>query len=112
MEPESVPQITTPTREIPTVIATSGQCGPYGCRCKYCSPMIAHTATRTTPMVPRIEPNVRPDGTSRPMTRHQSRKVTSPNAMARIVKVDACDAELHQPEPMSGKHCAKPFASP
>src|SRR5205809_1115737 len=60
MDPESVPQSTTPTSAMPTVSATRGQCAPYGCRWKYCSPTIAHAPTRTMPIVPRIAPNASP----------------------------------------------------
>src|SRR5207247_9011011 len=91
IEPDSVHQSTTPTSAMPTVSATRGQCAPYGCRWKYCSPTIAHAPTRTMPIVPRIAPNASPARTSRLITRHQSRRLTSPSAIARIIKVDASD---------------------
>src|SRR5216117_829973 len=106
MDPESVPQSTTPTSAIPTVSATSGQCGPYGCRWKYCSPTMAHAPTRTTPITPRIAPNESPACTSRLITRHQSCNVTSPSAMARIINVDACEPELPPLDTIRGRNSA------
>src|ERR1041385_5966835 len=106
IEPESEPQRTTPTSARPTVIATSGQCGPYNWRLKYFSPTMDQSATRKTPIVPRIKPNDKPARISRPATRHQSRNVTCPSAIARMIRVEACDPELPPLEMINGRNNA------
>src|SRR6266480_2087858 len=110
IEPESEPQSTTPTSARPTVIATSGQCGPYNSRWKYFSPAIDHSATRNVPIAPRIKPSDKPARISRNATRHQSRSVTSPRAIARTIRVDACEPELPPLEMISGKNNASTTA--
>src|SRR6266496_2607575 len=110
MDPESEPQSTTPTSARPTVSATSGQCGPYNSRWKYFSPMIDHSATRNVPIAPRIKPNDKPARISRNATRHQSRSVTCPSAIARTIRVDACEPELPPLEMISGKNNASTTA--
>ena len=44
------------------------------------------------------------------MTRHQSLGVTSPSAMARITRVEACEPELPPLEMMSGMNTASTTA--
>src|ERR1051326_4521118 len=110
IDPEREPQSTTPTSAKPTVNATSGQCGPYSSRWKYFSPMMDHSATRKIPIAPRIAPNEKPARISRPATRHQSRSVTSPSAMARTISVEACDPELPPLEIINGKNNANTTA--
>src|SRR6185503_12693226 len=93
MEPESDPQRTTPISETKIVNPTSHQYCPYMPPVER-SKMKCHAVMRTNPMVPRIPPSNKPDPNSRRITRHQSRSVISPSAMARMIKVVACDPEL------------------
>ena len=46
------------------------------------------------PMTPRMAPKVTPAASSRRMTRHQSRSRISPNAIARMTRVVACEPEF------------------
>ena len=61
-------------------------------------------------MAPRIAPNESPDCNSSRTTRHQSRKRTSPSAIARIINVEACDPELPPLEMIKGKNSASTTA--
>ena len=45
-------------------------------------------------MAPRMQPSVRPVGSSRISTRHQSESFNSPTASARMISDVACDPEL------------------
>src|SRR5215471_15172785 len=94
IDPAIVPHKTMPIRATPTVSATKGQCGPYRFE------NADHTVIRRKPIVPRITPSPKPEKISRRITRHQSRKVTSPRANARITSVDACEPELPPEEMM------------
>src|ERR1051325_8867855 len=88
IEPASDPHSTIPTRANPTVTANKNQCSPYELNSK------CQTEMRITPIVPKIAPSDRPDKISRRITRHQSCSVTSPNAIARMIRVEACEPEL------------------
>ena len=66
IDPESVPQMTTPTNENPTVIATRIQWAPYRLL------NADQIAMRMKPMHPRTIPSKRPEKISRLMTIHQS----------------------------------------
>ena len=72
--------------------------------------MMDHNATRKIPIAPRIAPKEKPALISRPATRHQSRNVTSPSAIARTIKVDACEPELPPLEMINGKNNASTTA--
>jgi hypothetical protein len=61
-------------------------------------------------MLPRNAPRARPVTISRPLTRHQSRRRTSPSAMARITSVEACDPEFPPLLMMSGTNRASTTA--
>ena len=80
MEPASDPHKTIPINVKPTVKATISQCGPYillnG----------THAVIRKKPIIPRVTPSIKPDNISRRITRHQSEIVTSPNAIACMIK--------------------------
>ncbi len=95
IEPESVPQSTTPTSEIPTVRATSGQCD------------------RTVSVMQKLFADDRPqsyanntDGSQNQAERKAGLQLLDSSlatnraksirldAMARIIRVEACDPEL------------------
>src|ERR1043166_795446 len=104
IEPASVPHITTPTSATPTVIATGSQCGPY----KFEN--ADHSEIRRKPIEPRIAPSASPASNSRRITRHQSRNVTSPSAIARMINVAACEPELPPLEMINGTNNASTTA--
>ena len=61
-------------------------------------------------MLPRMPPSDRPARISRRITRHQSRRPTSPSASARMTRVAACDPELPPLEMISGTNSASTTA--
>ena len=77
MLPESVPQTTTPNKVMATVIPIAIQCAPYRSGAKECQAKI-----RRKPIIPNTVPSMSPDIISLFITRHQSRKVISPTAIA------------------------------
>src|SRR6266404_3214177 len=97
IEPANVPHITTPISAKKIVNPIKGQCGPYTFE------KSAHNEIRTKPSVPRMPPNASPEKASRRITRHQSRKVTSLIAIARMIKVVAWEPELPPLEMINGR---------
>src|SRR4029079_10232637 len=83
MDPEIVPHKTTPTSENDTVTAIKSQCGPYTVE------KLDQIEMRRNPITPSTRPRIKPQASSRRITRHQSRKRTSPMAIARIIRVVA-----------------------
>src|SRR5258708_30528998 len=71
---------------------------------------IVQTVTRVKPMMPSTDPRKSPDENSLRITCHQSRKVTSPSAMARIINEEACEPELPPLEIINGTNRASTTA--
>src|SRR5437879_2024026 len=71
---------------------------------------IVQRVTRVKPIIPSTEPRKRPDENSLRMTCHQSRKVTSPSAIARIIKEEAWEPELPPLEMINGTNNASTTA--
>ena len=61
-------------------------------------------------MTPSMPPSARPEKISRRITRHQSRRRTSPSAIARMTSVAACEPELPPEEMISGTKRARTTA--
>ena len=104
IDPESVPHTTTPTKEKPTVMATRAQCAPY----RFVK--ADHIAMRRKPMDPRTIPSMRPEKISRLITNHQSFKVISCSAIARIISVAAWEPEFPPLEIIRGTNKARTTA--
>src|SRR6267154_4437341 len=66
--------------------------------------------TRVKPMMPSTAPRKRPEENSLRITFHQSPKVTSPKAMARIINDEACEPELPPLEMINGTNKASTTA--
>ena len=58
----------------------------------------------------RIVPSASPTRISRLITRHQSRRPTSPSASARMTSVEACDPELPPLEMINGTNSVRTMA--